>query len=358
MMLCNKQEVAVHYAQQAAVDNLIIEPPRVSVIVPVYNVAPYLRKCLDSIAQQSLRDLEVILVDDGSTDESGAICCEFARQDARFVVVSKANEGQGVARNIGLEMARGRYVAFVDGDDWIEPCTYEDCAAQLDWDHADFINFGLDFITARGKIKASFGQYRQRELEGDRLVECALLDDQIFSSPCNKLYRRSTLERAGVRFPTVRACEDVFFSRALALASTRAIFTRRVYYHALVRLGSTTRGLTPATLAAAAQVVASEQEYFAAQGRQSVFETCFRAHVLKLFAYLLLLAAFRASDSKSYRECHRIANEVCLIPYANDSAAVAKLSSRSRILLGLTRRPRLLRALAQFTKTVLRWSPY
>ena len=98
---------------------------KISVIVPVYNVEEYITKCLSSIANQTHTNLEIICVDDGSTDGSGLICDEFAKADARFVVVHKQNEGVAVARNVALELATGDYIGFVDSDDWIEPVMYE-----------------------------------------------------------------------------------------------------------------------------------------------------------------------------------------------------------------------------------------
>ncbi len=92
----------------------------ISVIVPVYNVEKYIRNCLDSIVNQTYKDLEIILVDDGSTDRSGTICDEYAEKDARIKVIHKGNEGQSIARNIGLENATGEFIGFVDSDDTIE----------------------------------------------------------------------------------------------------------------------------------------------------------------------------------------------------------------------------------------------
>ena len=99
--------------------------PKVSVIVPVYNAEKYLQECVDSILRQTLTDLELILVDDGSTDSSPAICDRYAEQDARVQVIHKPNGRAASARNAGLRAASGEYVAFVDSDDWISPEMYE-----------------------------------------------------------------------------------------------------------------------------------------------------------------------------------------------------------------------------------------
>lgn len=97
----------------------------VSVIVPVYNVEPYLRKCLYSVLGQTYRDLEIIVVDDGSTDASRAICDEYKSSDSRIQVIHQINKGLSEARNNGIDIATGEYILFVDGDDWIELNTVE-----------------------------------------------------------------------------------------------------------------------------------------------------------------------------------------------------------------------------------------
>ena len=99
--------------------------PKVSIIVPVYKVEPYLRRCLDSIAAQTFTDWECMLIDDGSPDASGEICDEYASRDGRFRVIHQENKGVSAARNAGLTAAKGKYIGFVDSDDWIEPNMYE-----------------------------------------------------------------------------------------------------------------------------------------------------------------------------------------------------------------------------------------
>ena len=98
--------------------------PLLSIIVPVYNVEPYLVKCLDSLLAQRISDYEVILVDDGSTDNSGAICDKYAAQNAVFQCIHKPNGGLPSARKAGFQISRGQYVTFVDSDDWISPDMY------------------------------------------------------------------------------------------------------------------------------------------------------------------------------------------------------------------------------------------
>ena len=102
-----------------------LSEPLISVIVPVYNVAEYLRKCLDSIVKQTYHNLEIILIDDGSKDDSGKICDEYANKDSRVIVIHQENQGVSCARNRGIALAHGSYAMFVDSDDWVDEITCE-----------------------------------------------------------------------------------------------------------------------------------------------------------------------------------------------------------------------------------------
>lgn len=109
----------------------------ISIIVPVYNVADYLKKCVKSIINQTYTNLEIILIDDGSTDDSGILCDMLRDEDERIIVIHKENEGSTASRNLGLDISKGKYVGFVDSDDWIEPNMYEELFAAIKRDKAD-----------------------------------------------------------------------------------------------------------------------------------------------------------------------------------------------------------------------------
>ena len=125
----------------------------ISVIVPIYKVEKYLRKCVESILSQTHTNLEIILVDDGSPDNCGAICDEYAKQDARIKVIHKPNGGLSDARNAGLDIMTGEYVAFVDSDDWIGPRMYETLLQMLKLFQADIAIGGVaDELEQNGKV--------------------------------------------------------------------------------------------------------------------------------------------------------------------------------------------------------------
>ena len=116
---------------------------RVSVIVAVYNVENYLKKCVDSLLAQTKEDLEIILVDDGSTDSSGQICDNYAREDERILVVHKENGGLTSAWKAGIDIATSEYVGFVDSDDWVDRDMYEKLCASAERCHSDIVICGL-----------------------------------------------------------------------------------------------------------------------------------------------------------------------------------------------------------------------
>ena len=116
--------------------------PKISIIIPVYNVQDYLAMCLDSVCYQSMKDIEIICVNDGSTDNSLAVLHAYKRRDKRIIIIDKENEGSGVARNTGLKIARGEYVYFVDGDDWLEQDVLLKTSKKADETNADIVIFG------------------------------------------------------------------------------------------------------------------------------------------------------------------------------------------------------------------------
>lgn len=205
--------------------------PKVSVIVPIYGVEPYLSQCVESLRVQTLQSLEILLVDDGSPDNCGLIADDFARQDSRIRVLHQENAGLGPARNAGLAMARGEYVAFVDGDDWVEPTMYEELYRAAKTTGADIAVSGhRDMARGRelakkphplaGQILSSGALFRARQaLYGPAAGEAALP-----GSVCMSLYRREWVECRNLRFRKLLS-EDVFFNLDAYGCAGRVVFT-------------------------------------------------------------------------------------------------------------------------------------
>jgi len=214
--------------------------PLVSVIVPVYNVAPYLEQCLDSIVNQTYRNLEIILVDDGSTDESGAICDRYAEQDSRIKVVHKENGGQSSARNVALDMMTGEWVLFVDSDDWIELNTLELLFKQKD-ERADLVEFGWNFIY-RDSNKVFLNE--ACVMAGLDALKLLVHTDIYMGLMANKLFKASYLQKS--RFISGRYYEDTpFIIEQLYKIKTYQYIAEPLYNYRRDRVGQTTEGFTP-----------------------------------------------------------------------------------------------------------------
>src|SRR4051812_24524312 len=183
-------------------------PPRVSVVVPMYNVAAYLDACLQSIAQQTVSDLEVVMVDDGSTDDSARIAQEMAARDPRFRLVSQPNGGLGRARNTGADAATGEFLSFVDSDDVLPRNAYEALLAALHRSGSDFASGNVRRLTSYGISQAAFlADVFQRTRIATHVTKFpALLADRI---ACNKLFRRSFWDEHKLRFPEGVLYEDM-----------------------------------------------------------------------------------------------------------------------------------------------------
>jgi CDP-glycerol glycerophosphotransferase len=183
--------------------------PRVSIVVPVYNVAPYLEACLGSLADQTVSDLEVVMVDDGSTDESPEIAARFAASDGRFRLMRQENRGQGPARNAALDHVAGEFIGFVDGDDVVPPHAYEALLRALDRTGSDFATGAVRRLTSLGTTRAELlGDAFERERLKTHITKFPpLVVDRL---ACNKLFRRSFWDRHDFRFPEGVRNEDIW----------------------------------------------------------------------------------------------------------------------------------------------------
>ena len=186
--------------------------PKVSIIVPVYNVEKFLQKCLDSIVEQTLKEIEIICINDGSPDNSLEILNEYASKDDRIIVISQENQGLSAARNAGLKIATGEYIGFVDSDDYIELNYYEklyNTACKNDSDIA---------LTTILKHKKKYLRYNV--LHKKEKVAYTLNDKMKISEDnthrifyvWNKIYRKSLLDKYQMSFPVGRVFEDVLFN--------------------------------------------------------------------------------------------------------------------------------------------------
>lgn len=207
----------------------------ITVIIPVYNVERYIRQCLDSVINQTYKDLEIILIDDGSEDNSGKICDEYQSRDSRIKVIHKENGGQAEARNIGLDMMQGEYVAFVDSDDFIELDMYENMYLQIKRNNADCVVCGYNKCVEE-KIQGY--KLKNNVTTGKKILNNYFEDLwEFWYVVWNKLYKKSVFKDN--RFYVGKKHEDNFISHRILYASNVVVCMEKIYYNYIVREGST-----------------------------------------------------------------------------------------------------------------------
>ena len=215
------------------------ESPLISVIVPVYKVEEYLARCVDSILGQTYRNLEILLVDDGSPDRCGAMCDEYAARDSRIRVLHKENGGLSSARNAAIDVARGEYIGFVDSDDWIEPETYE---ALLDMALAEKVKLvcggRFDISSRTGEKNVGLCPPKREVISGEALCGRIFLWDNVDSAAWDKLYHHTLFRE--IRYPIGKICEDLPTTYRIALDAGRVGMLNKPLYNYFHRPGSIT----------------------------------------------------------------------------------------------------------------------
>jgi CDP-glycerol glycerophosphotransferase len=243
--------------------------PRISVVVPIYNVEPYLEDCLESLAGQTMDDLEVVMVNDGSTDRSPALAQAFAARDPRFKLVDQPNGGLSRARNTGMDVATGEFLAFVDSDDVVARDAYERLLGALDETGSDFATGNVHRLTSRGTSQARFltRAFAETRLKTHITRHRDLLADR---TAWNKLWRRSFWDRHGLRFPEGRTYEDIPVVLPLHFAARTVDVLADVVYYWRTREGTdlsiTQRRAEPRALENRLKAIEEVHDYLAEHG--------------------------------------------------------------------------------------------
>lgn len=208
--------------------------PLVSIVVPVYKVEKYLHRCVDSLLAQTMKDIEIILVDDGSPDNCGKICDEYGKQDDRIKVIHQMNSGVASARNVGIYAAQSKYVAFVDADDWVKDEIYADLYSKITSTNADLVFYDFYLVDESGKIFSdSFQSVDMPEMSVSAETALKLLFQQKLESFSSVfLCKRSLFYDNGIVFPEGRKYEDTATVYRLIAACGKIAFVReKLYYY-------------------------------------------------------------------------------------------------------------------------------
>ncbi len=217
--------------------------PLISIIIPVYNTGKYLKQCLDSILCQSFKKFEIICVNDGSKDNSLEILNSYKEKDNRIVVISKENEGQGIARNKGLELARGKYIIFADSDDWFEQGALQKLYDKMEKDDSDVVFFCVNTYRQKTGSKTQY-PYALKYIRGfdDKVFSPTDVKDCLFYIPAFpfKIYKKSFLDKIGYHYGKNKFWEDHLphFS-ALSQSSRMSILNDYIYNYRLHEASAT-----------------------------------------------------------------------------------------------------------------------
>jgi glycosyltransferase involved in cell wall biosynthesis len=243
---------------------------KVSVIVPVYNVEAFLPECLDSLLAQNYPNLELLVVDDGATDGSGAICDEYAARDGRITVIHQKNMGLSGARNTGLEQADGDYIMFVDSDDYVMPDYVGHMVAAIEQEEADIVI--CRFYNCNEQEDGTYrptpcvSEPQQYCLSGSEILPRRFDEMKMYYGVAwNKIFRREVLSH--VRFPEGRTCEDVWASLDYYLRCNKVICLGEMLYCYRNRMGSISQSSSLAWVESQMEWLERELQYFYEQNQ-------------------------------------------------------------------------------------------
>lgn len=216
----------------------------ISIIIPIYNVEKYLSKCIESLVGQTYKDIEIILINDGSPDHCLSICEQYSKKDNRIIVIDQENKGVSAARNAGLKMAKGEYIGFVDPDDWIAVDMYEGLHSVIKQSDVDMVICGYEYYSEDGALD----EKRKYPIRENEIINQKEVMNRFFDMPptirhgvVNKLFKKELL--IGQMFKEgLHSSEDVFFLNEYVQKIQKAGVVHQPYYKNLVRQGSATHG--------------------------------------------------------------------------------------------------------------------
>lgn len=291
--------------------------PAFSVIIPVYNVEKYLRECLDSLVNQTLSDIEIICINDGSTDGSLNILNEYASKDGRFIVLSQENQGQGIARNKGIDIAKGEYISFVDPDDWIELDTFEILYNKFSKTGAEIIQFDYETHHENGKYHGT--KTYKRRLKKD--FNFVIKNDDIYNwhnifikeisqmSLCiwDKAYKTDFIKKNNIKLAPNKHGEDHIFSIGANLLADKILYLNKSFYHYRTRFGSAVNKASDDNFCIFDNVILLK-EFLVSNNLYTKYEKSFKDYTLTVFAWHYTCIP-EASIERYLNKCAEILSE-------------------------------------------------
>ncbi len=267
--------------------------PKISIIVAVYNVEKYLRRCIDSLLAQTFVDFEVVLIDDGSTDSSGWICDEYAERESRLRVFHQPNSGVASARQKGTDEARGRYSIHVDPDDWVKPTMLEEMYVEALEKNSDMVM--CDYYEVAND-KFNYKAQKPQLLAPGQIIK-DILSGRLLGSLCNKLIKHELYEKYSIRFaPEINHCEDVLVCMHLLLNNISVDYLPAAYYYYDIRnMSSITRNYTEATYCMRKRYLEALQSILPAE-----YNSCIEENILQVKVGAFVNGCMTAEEYRVY----------------------------------------------------------
>lgn len=203
--------------------------PLISIIVAIYKAEDYLEKCINSLLKQTFKDFEILLIDDGSPDNSGIICDEYAKIDSRIQVYHKENGGVSSARQLGLNKAKGKYIIHADPDDWIEADMLKELYSKAEAENADMTicDYYVDF---KNSNKTIYVNQKPKSLEHIEVLKELFIN--LHGSGCNKLIKKDCFDKFNIAYPQeIKFCEDLYVNAAILKNKIKIAYLPKAFYH-------------------------------------------------------------------------------------------------------------------------------
>ena len=324
--------------------------PKISIVIPIYNVEAYLNRCIDSILGQTFTDFQLILVDDGSTDKSGEICERYARSDKRVLALHKANEGQGIARNYGMKYAVGDFITFVDSDDFLDLKTYERTYEMCVKYDLEVCYFRYCRINEKNEIS-----YRQFNSEIEFLLNKASVRQYILevfgcfpndihnyarsTSACMALFKRRIITDNNILFRSEReiASEDIIFIIDVLEHVERMAVLPDVFYYYFRRTNSTTTSYSDAKKQRMLLHLNWAHDFLAERFPEDIYKGHYYTEVLRFFKEAMRHESYmNLSFIEKYERMIDLCNNPLIVPLYKDPV-VKQMPLFDRIYLLLMR---------------------
>ena len=269
----------------------------VSIVMPIYNAENYLKDSLDSLVSQKYKNLEIICVDDGSTDNSLRILENYKRIDDRIKILKQKNQFAGVARNNGLDHANGKYIMFLDSDDIFEKNMISNLVKKAEKHNTDIIFFGFYKFTETIRKRSLIGiPYKNKNVISPLDIKSVVFQ-KAQGVPWNKFYNKEFILDSGIKFQKLKSNNDIFFSKMTTILSNRIFFENKRYINYRVNNKSSTQGKYDVKLGNYARAITSMYDYMQNRGIYETFKNSFEKYVLDSYIEII----FKCENIESYR---------------------------------------------------------